>query len=106
MTTQITAVQTENISHAVFVDLEINGTTYYISTAYAPITISGNTYTELGALLQIGELSDDLKTTNGDVTLSLSGVPSEADYMGLVLNTPIKGGRVTIRRGFFDAETL
>ena len=103
MATTITAVQGTSISHAMFIDLTVGNVTYYISSAYSPITIDSNTYIELGSFLNISDLSDDLKTTNGDIVLSLSGVP--AINIQLVLSTQIKGGNVVIRRGFFDTET-
>jgi hypothetical protein len=106
MTTPITAVQGTSISHALFIDLTLGNVTYYISSAYQPITINGNTYTELGAFLQIGDVTEDLKTTNGDVVISLSGIPSDANYMDIILSTSIKGGNVIVRRGFFDTVTL
>lgn len=106
MATTITAVQTNRIAHAVFIDLTLDETTYYISSAYEPITVNGNVYTELGALLSVSSLTEDLKTSSGDVRISLSGIPSEADYMTIVLGSPIKGGTVKIRRVFFDPDTL
>lgn len=106
MTTEITAVQGNRITHAVFIDLTLNDTTYYLSSAYSPITIEGNTYTQLGAFLQVGNIVEDLKTTNGDVIVSLSGIPSDVNFMDIVLGSPIKGGEVIIRRGFFDPQTL
>lgn len=104
MTTPMTAVQGTRISHALFIDLTLGNVTYYISSAFRPITISGNVYTELGSFLNVGEVTDDLKTTNGDITITLSGIPSDANYMDIVLSTPIKGGSVRIRRGFFDPD--
>jgi hypothetical protein len=106
--TTITAVQGTSISHAVFIDLTLGSTTYYLSSAYNPVTIGSNTYTELGAYLQMSEMTEDLKTTNGDVIISLSGIPSEADYLSLVLDPTIqiKGGEVKIQRAFFDTDTL
>lgn len=106
MSTTITAVQGTNISHALFIDLTLGNVTYYLSSAYSPITIDSNNYTELGAFLNISELSEDLKTTNGDIVVSLSGIPSDADYMSLILGTQIKGGNIVIKRGFFDTTTL
>lgn len=106
MSTTITAVQGTSISHALFIDLTLGNVTYYISSAYQPITINGDTYTELGAFLQIGDVTEDLKTTNGDIVISLSGIPSDANYMDIVLSTSIKGGNVVVRRGFFDSQTL
>lgn len=106
MATPITAVQGSRVSHALFIDLTLGNVTYYISSAYQPITINSNTYTELGAFLQIGDVTEDLKTTNGDIILTLSGIPSDVSYMDIVLSTSIKGGNVVVRRGFFDTDTL
>jgi len=106
MATPITAVQDNNISHALFIDLDLDGNVYYLSNAYKPITVDGNTYTELGAFLGLGEIRDDLKTTNGDLNISLTGIPSNENYVDIMLSYPIKGGNVVIRRGFFDTTTL
>lgn len=102
MSTTITSLQDDNISHAMFIDLQIGGNVYYMSTAYKPYTIDSNLYNELGTFLSIGDFSDDLKQTEGDVTLSLSGIPSNEDYIAQILAEPIKGGNVTIKRGFFN----
>lgn len=106
MAQEITAVQQTQISHAIFIDLNLAGNVFHISSAYAPITIGNVTYTELGAFLQVSEMSDDIKTTNGDIMVSVSGIPSEASYMDIVLSYPIKGGSINIKRGFFNPETL
>jgi hypothetical protein len=110
MSTSIPQVGNTSISHAIFIDLTLNAnftpTTYYISSAYKPITINGNTYTELGAFLALGSITDDLKVTNGDLQISLTGIPSDVNYMDIVLSNPIKGGNVVVRRGFFDTNTL
>jgi len=106
MATDIPAVQdTTNISHAVFLDIQIGGTIYRISSAYSQVTIDGNNYLPSGAFLQISDLTEDLKTTNGDIQIALSGIPAEYNYMSLILLNPIKGGKITIRRAFFDPET-
>jgi hypothetical protein len=110
MPTSIPEVANTSISHAVFIDLTLNAnftpTTYYISSAYKPITYNGNTYTELGAFLQLGAVTDDLKVTNGDLQIQLTGIPSDVNYMDIVLSYPIKGGNVVVRRGFFDTNTM
>ena len=110
MSTSIPQVANTSISHAIFIDLTLSAnfvpTTYYISSAYKPITIGGNTYTELGAFLQLCAITDDLKITNGDLQISLSGIPSNVNYMDIVLSNPIKGGNVVVRRGFFDVNTM
>lgn len=102
MATDITAVQQDNISHALFIDVQIGGNVFYMSNAYKPITVEGNVYNELGSFLAVDDFQDDIRKTEGDVTLSLSGIPSDEDYLALMLAEPIKGGNVTIRRGFYN----
>ena len=101
MATTITSVQSSDISHAMFVDLEVGGNVYHISNAYTPITIGADTYDELGILLGVTDFTDEIKATEGDITISVSGIPSETNYITRVLEAPILGGNVTIRRGFF-----
>ena len=106
MATNITAVQGNTIISCLLVDLNIDGTTYYISNAYKKVTYNGNDYTELGAFLGVSEVAEDIRATNGDITLNLSGVPSTGNYLSLVLTTKIKGGTVKLYRGFFNQDTL
>ena len=108
MSQNIPAVQHGSLKHAMLIDLEVNGVSYYISNAYAPLTYLGNTYTQLGHFLGISELQDDLKTTNNQITLSLSGLPSDdggPNYMGVVLNSGIKGSKIIIYRAFYDINS-
>ena len=107
MATDITAVQGNTIISCLMVDLDIDGTTYYLSNAYKKLTYNSNTYTELGAFLGVSEVAEDIRATNGDITLNLSGVPSsDGAYLSLVLTTNIKGGTVKVYRGFFDQNTF
>ena len=91
MATTITPVQGDHIVSILLIDLTLDGTTYYISNAYKPVTFNSNTYTQLGSFLNIETLTEDIRTTNGDIALSLSGIPSTPDYVNLVLTTKIKG---------------
>jgi len=106
MSTTITAVQGDHIISVVLIDLTLDATTYYISNAYKPVTFNSNNYTELGSFLGMAAISDDIKTTNGDLSISLSGIPSDADYMNIILTSKIKGGSVIIRRGFMNKDDL
>ena len=101
MATTITSVQQADISHAMFIDLEVGANVYYVSNAYTPITIDGNLYNELGILLSVTDFTDEIKATEGDITISVSGIPSETNYITRVLEAPILGGNVTLKRGFF-----
>jgi hypothetical protein len=104
MATTITPVQQDHISSCLLIDLTLDTTTYYISSAYKPVTYNSNTYTELGSFLQISDFQEDIRTTNGDISITLSGIPSEQDYLSLILTTPVKGGNVVVRRGFYDTS--
>ena len=106
MATTITPVQGDHIVSILLIDLTLDGTTYYISNAYKPVTFNSNTYTQLGSFLNVETLTEDIRTTNGDIALSLSGIPSDPDYVNLVLTTKIKGGECTIRRGFMNQNDL
>ena len=79
MATTIAPVNEQNIRHALLMDLTLGATTYYISSAYKPITYNGNAYTELGAFLALSEIQEDIKTTNGDIGITLMGIPSNKD---------------------------
>jgi len=100
MATTITEVSENNIKHCLLIQLQIDTTTYYISNSWKTITYDGNDYTELGAFLGVGEFTEDIKTTNGDLNMVLTGIP--AGNVQTVLQNQVKGGAVTIFRAFFD----
>jgi hypothetical protein len=104
MATTIAPLQGTNVKHALLIDLTLDSNVYYVSSAWKPVTYNSNSYTELGAFLNVGQFAEDIKTTNGDITITLSGIPSNADYMNEVLTTKIKGGEVTVYRAFFDDD--
>lgn len=103
MPTEMTAVKyAKNITHALLIELTLDDTTYYISNAYKPITEGNVTYSSLGAFLGLSNITEDLKTTNGDVQITLTGIPTADNYLSTILTAPIKGGTVKIYRAFFD----
>ena len=100
--TTITELNNNNIKQCLLIDLDIDGTTYYISNAYKAITYNSNSYTECGAFLQIGQFTEDIKTTNGDISIALTGIPSNINYIQTILGANIKGGTCKVHRAFFD----
>lgn len=100
MATTITEVTENNIKHCLLIELQIDSTTYYVSNSWKAITYDGNDYTELGAFLSIGQFQEDIKTTNGDLSMVLTGIPG--GNVQTVLQNPVKGGAVSISRAFFD----
>ena len=109
MTTTITAVQGTRINHGLLIRLTVNGTVYRLANLYNPITWNGESYTALGHFLGISEIQEDLRATNNQLSVSISGIPStqvgEPNYIGLILQQPVKGSRIQIYRAFFDPET-
>lgn len=93
---------TNAIKHCILIDLNLSGNVYYISSAYDTITYNSNSYTQLGAFLSLGQIAEDIKTTNGDIQIGLSGIPDT--YVDQVLQNPVKGGEVTVYRAFFNDD--
>ena len=60
-------------------------------------------YPAVGALLSVSGIDADIKAKQNDVTIVLSTIQNE--YMNEIINNPIKGSAVEIRRVFFDIAT-
>jgi hypothetical protein len=102
--TTINAVTGSQINHAEFVKLTVGnaGTVYTFCNAAAPITVGGITFSNLGALLSVGDVQRDIKATSDDMTIQLTGInPSN---IALILSSDIKGSLVEVWRGFFDSN--
>lgn len=76
---------------------------WYISNCYTPITYGGKTYQALGGFLEVGNLQQDLITTNNEISVSLSAIPAE--YIENIIGQQIKGGAIRLYRVFFDPDT-
>ena len=102
--TTINAVTGSQINHAEFVKLTVGNaaTVYTFCNAAAPITVGGITFSNLGALLSVGDVQRDIKATSDDMTIQLTGInPSN---IALILSNDIKGSLVEVWRGFFDSN--
>jgi len=104
MATTITpVVGATDIQTVLFIQLgPIEGTTYYIANTYKPYTIGTTTYTALGSLVGMTNIKDELRVSNGDIGVVFSGIPTDQDYVSLVLNSKVKGAPIKIMRGFID----
>jgi len=102
--TTINAVTGYQINHAEFVRLTVGtaATVYTFCNAAAPITVSGITFANLGALLNVGDVQRDIKATSDDMTIALTGINSA--NVALILSNDIKGSLVEVWRGFFDSN--
>lgn len=102
--TTMAALSSANIRWAEFVKMTV-GTTptvYTFCNAAAPITVGGNTFSNLGALLNISTIQNDIKSTSADTAISLVGI--DPANIGLILSSDIKGSIVEIWRGFLDSD--
>ena len=81
-----------------------NVTIHTFSSAYKTETISGQTYTPLGGLLAVGIQQRDIRATSADTSLSLSGI--DGNNIQLVLAEKVKGSKLEIIRGFYNANGI
>ncbi len=102
--TDIAALSGPQIRHAEFVKLTVGTaeTVYTFCNAAAPITVGGITFNNLGALLNVGDVQRDMRSTSDDMTIALTGI--NPANIGLILSNDIKGSIVEVWRGFFDAN--
>jgi hypothetical protein len=102
--TTINAVTGSQINHAEFVKLTVGtaGTVYTFCNAAAPITVGGITFSNLGALLSVGDVQRDIKATSDDMTIAITGI--DPTNIALILSNNIKGSLVEVWRGFFNSN--
>jgi hypothetical protein len=105
----MTAYDSTFIRHGMLIDLTVNTTTYYISNLYSTLSYDGKQYQTMGSFLNITEMQNDLRATNNQLSVSLSGIPVGDDtpnFLNIVLNSKVKGSRIKIYRAFFNPNTL
>lgn len=102
--TDIAALSGPQIRHAEFVKLTVGtaGTVYTFCNAAAPITVGGITFTNLGALLNVGDVQRDMRSTSDDMTIALTGI--DPATVSIILSNDIKGSIVEVWRGFFTSN--
>jgi hypothetical protein len=100
--TAMAALSGPQIRHAEFVKLTVglSETVYTFCNAAAPITVGGTTFANLGALLNVGDVQRDMRSTSDDMTIALTGI--DPTNIGIILGNDIKGSLVEVWRGFFD----
>ena len=81
-----------------------NVNVYAISSSYKNETISGTTYSAVGGLLGVGAQNRNLRVTQGDTNITVSGI--DGNNIGLVLDSKIRGSEVEVIRGFYDANFI
>ncbi len=103
-----------NIASGLFVKIECS---YYKATpASSPSTeifrfsdqlnvwqLGGEDYYGLGKLLSISETVSEIRGSNNEVSISVSGIPNTS--IAEIINSRIKGSTVSIYRVIFDVST-
>jgi hypothetical protein len=84
-------------------DLTYISTVVRLSDRRTATTIDGESYTAAGNLLGITATSSDIASTENELTITLAGVPNTA--ISDVINARLKGSKVKIYRGIFNAST-
>ena len=88
---------------ATFATASFSSQTFYFSDMMRDVTISGNLYTGVGRLLGVTTTSSELKVSNQEVTITLSGIPNSA--LEEIQASRFKGSNIELRRGIFNADT-
>lgn len=92
-----------SIESNIFIKITLPSSTLLFSDRLVSTTISGDTYVGLGKLLSISGSSSELRSTSGEITIGISGVPDS--MISDIVAANIKGNPVRVTRGLFDAAT-
>ena len=98
-------VGTNVIRYADFVRLTTASATYRFATTPTALTVSAvdaSPFTGLSQLVSIGSAQRDIKSTANETTVTLVGV--DTANLAIVLGAGLKGSKVEMWHGFFDAN--
>lgn len=96
---------TNNIRMADFVRITTPTETYRFATTPSALTIpaiDSEPFEGLGALIAVGDVQRDIKSTANETTATLIGL--DTALLGLVLSHEIKGSQIEMWHGFFNTE--
>ena len=101
----------DHLYHAYLIDLDLAGTTYYMSDLPTDVSYDSgsgsNTYQSLGNLMDVGQLEADINPGEVATSIIVSGLdPSSGnDLKTIALGSQAKGGNVIITRGLSSVST-
>ncbi len=67
------------------------------------VVINGESYLGLGQLLSVGTTNSEIRASEGNLSLGISGIPNTS--ISAIVNSRIKGCPVQVWRVFFDAAS-
>lgn len=83
-----------------FVEINVDGSYTRFSDYQKDYTVSGSNYNALGSLLSITNTKTEIRASNQQLTIGISGIPTA--NLAMVQNAEIKGSPVTVHRALFD----
>ena len=92
-----------SIESNLFVKITLPSSSLLFSDRLVSTVINGDTYVGLGKLLTITSSSSELRSSSGELTIGISGVPDSSITDLLAAN--IKGNSIKVSRGLFNATT-
>lgn len=91
------------IESNLFVKVTLESSTLLFSDRLVSTEINGDTYVGLGKLLSITASASEIRSSSGEVTIGISGIPDSS--ISDIVNSNIKGSNIVITRGLFNAST-
>jgi len=67
------------------------------------VTVDGSTFLGLGRLLGVTDSKSELRGTNNELTVTISGIPNSS--IAEIINSKIKGSTITVYRGIINTST-
>jgi len=101
----------DHVRTAIFVKIELseywNGSAFVEETLtfsdhFTDYTFGGDTYTALGALMDVTSTFSDLQSSSDSVTVVVTGIPNTS--IEEIVKSKIKAEPVSIYRGFFNQD--
>lgn len=98
------AVSGSILFHAYLIDIDIAGTTYYLTDLSQSFTYESNDYIPMGDLLGVGTITHTLNPGDQSLSIVVSGLGGSRDFKQLALSSRSKGGAVTVRRALSEVS--
>ncbi len=99
-----TALNLTEVPAVILVELAWPDGTVYIWNGYAPLSWNGHTWTGVGYLGQISEVSESSDLSANGLTLSLSGIPSA--YITEILRNDVQGRSARVFFGPINGDAF
>jgi hypothetical protein len=90
-----------SIQSNLFIKVSLTSSSLLFSDRLTSTVVNGDTYVGLGNLLAVSGSSSELRSSTGEVTVTISGIPNSS--ITDITNSNIKGSDIKIVRALFNA---